>query len=104
LNKQRHGDRDVEVSVADVGAWKTRTMVEAAAKLHATGMRAPVCIGVHALFDEDAYDLLMAAGAERIVTCNTVAHATNAIDVFPDIANAVGTTFAPGGWEVAEVD
>ncbi len=107
LNKQRHGDRDVEVSLPDTTAWKSRTpvliddiistartMVAAVAKLGAAGMHPPVCVGVHALFAEDAYNMLMAAGANKIVTCNAVKHPTNAIDVFPDIANTVRTIFA----------
>ncbi|MDR3387568.1 MAG: ribose-phosphate pyrophosphokinase [Rudaea sp.] len=107
LNKCRHGDRDVEVSLPDTAAWKSRTpvliddiistartMIAAVAKLGAAGMRPPVCVGVHALFVEDAYDMLMAAGAGKIATCNAVKHPTNAIDVFPDIASTVNRAFA----------
>jgi ribose-phosphate pyrophosphokinase len=69
-------------------------MAAAAALLQASGMRAPVCIGVHALFCGDALETLLAAGAGRIVTCNSIAHATNAIDIRPELVKAVGDLLA----------
>ena len=103
LTKQRHGDHDVEVSLPDIGRWPdrtpvlvddiistARTMIAAARQLRNAGMaRAPVCIGVHALFAGDAFAALSAAGAAHIVTCNTIAHPSNAIDVLPEICAAV---------------
>jgi ribose-phosphate pyrophosphokinase len=90
-----------------MGAWKSRTpvliddivstahtMIAAVARLHAAGTRAPVCVGVHALFCGDAYAELKSSGVEKIATCNSVTHPTNAIDVFPDIATAIHTLFA----------
>ncbi len=106
LHKQRRGDRDVEVSVPDAREWQSRTpvliddiistahtMIAATAKLNLAGMPAPICVGVHALFCGESYEELKSSGVENIVTCNTVAHPTNAIDVFLDIANAIRTTF-----------
>jgi ribose-phosphate pyrophosphokinase len=103
LRKQRHGDHDVEVSLPDVRhlAERTpvliddiistaRTMIAAIVQLRAAGMvRAPVCIGVHALFCGDAFAALSAAGAGEIVTCNTIVHPSNRIDVIGEIADAV---------------
>lgn len=104
LTKVRHGDRDVEVSTPQIATWRDRTpvlvddivstahtMIETVRHLKAAGMRAPVCIGVHAIFSGSAYADLLASGAARIVTCNTIAHASNAIDVWPDVAGAVRT-------------
>src|SRR5208282_2354296 len=61
LKKIRHGDNDVEVSVPQVDEYKTytpvlvddiistgRTMIETINHLKKAGMKAPVCIGVHA--------------------------------------------------------
>ncbi len=103
LSKIRSGDHAVEVSVPDTAAWEgmtpvlvddiistARTMVAAAQQITAAGMAAPVCIGVHALFAGDALDALQAAGVQRIVTCNTVQHATNGINLSSAIAAAVG--------------
>ena len=38
---------------------------------------------------QDAYAELLAAGPAQIVTCNTIPHETNTIDVQPAIAQAV---------------
>jgi ribose-phosphate pyrophosphokinase len=103
LEKRRHGDRDVEIAPVELGAWRTRTpvliddivstartLIAAIAQLRAAGMtRAPVCVGVHALFAGDALEALRAAGAALIATCNTVSHATNAIDISAELAAAV---------------
>jgi ribose-phosphate pyrophosphokinase len=102
LQKTRHGDRDVEIALPAIAqAWRertpvlvddivstARTMATAVAHLRAENMPAPVCIGVHALFCGDALQALHAAGAGQVVTCNSIAHATNAIDVLPEIARA----------------
>lgn len=100
LEKHRRGDHDVDVSVPRIDAFRdrtpvlvddivstARTMVTAVKHLIETGLPRPICVGVHALFAGDAYAELRAAGPERIVTCNTVPHPTNAIDV----DQAIGT-------------
>lgn len=102
LQKTRHGDREVEISVPDVERWisrrpvlvddiisTARTMSETIGHLHQAGLAPPVCIGVHALFAGDAYRHLSSAGVERIVTTDTVSHETNAIGVGHALAEAV---------------
>lgn len=102
LRKTRLGDRSVQITVPDVGsnAGRTpvliddiissaRTMAVAAGRMRDTFGRVPVCVGVHAVFSPDALQVLQDAGVERIVTCNTLPHATNAIDVDAEIAQAV---------------
>jgi ribose-phosphate pyrophosphokinase len=94
LDKVRKGDREVEVSVPDLGRnvdrtpvliddiiSTGRTMVEALRHLGSTDRRPPVCLGVHAVFAGDAYGALRRAGAAKIVTCNTISHESNAIDI-----------------------
>jgi ribose-phosphate pyrophosphokinase len=94
LEKTRHGDRDVEVSVPRVEDYRhhtpvlvddiistARTMIETVGHLKKAGMKAPVCIGVHAVFADSAYRDLLDAGVERVVTCNTIPHESNAIDL-----------------------
>ena len=103
LTKTRSGDRSVAVSVPDVSHWAGRTpvlvddiastgrtMIAAALQLHGCGMAPPVCIVVHPLVVEGAYAALQAAGVERVVSCNTVEHASNLINVCKPIAVAVG--------------
>ena len=93
LEKTRHGDLHVEVSVPEVEAYKShtpvlvddiistaRTMIETVGHLKKAGMKAPVCIGVHAVFAGNAYEELKKAGAE-VVTCNTIPHESNRIDL-----------------------
>ncbi|MDE3209179.1 MAG: ribose-phosphate diphosphokinase [Pseudomonadota bacterium] len=100
--KARHGDRDVDVTLADTAPWKGRTpvlvddiissgrtMVGALQCLGPAGSRAPVCIGVHGIFAPDALAQLAAAGAGRIVTCNTIDNATALIDISADVAATV---------------
>lgn len=102
LTKVRHGDRDVQVSVPEVARWRgttpillddiistARTMIAAVGHLRAAGLAAPVCVGVHAVFADDAYEALLAAGAGRVVTCDTIPHATNAIPTAALLAPAV---------------
>jgi ribose-phosphate pyrophosphokinase len=103
LTKTRHGDRHVEITLPDAAGVAGRqavllddivssghTMAEAARHVRALSGRGPVCIGVHALFAPEAKPLLQDAGAARVVTCNTVPDATNAIDVMPEVAAAIG--------------
>jgi ribose-phosphate pyrophosphokinase len=102
LEKVRRGDRTVDVSLPADGAWRGRTpvlvddiistgrtMLATIAHLRRLGARAPVCLGIHAVFAGDAYDELLAAGAARVVTCNTIPHPSNAIDVGDLLAGAV---------------
>lgn len=107
LSKTRHGDRDVAVDVPALDRWRghtlvlvddiistARTMIETVGHLRGAGYDAPVCIGVHGVFADDAYSSLRAAGAAEIVTCNTVPHTSNAIDVTSLLADGVRTLIA----------
>ena len=102
LRKTRRGDRVVDVSVPDVDRHRThtpvvvddivssaQTMVETVKNLVAVGLRAPVCVGVHALFSENAVQALRDAGASQIVTTTSVPHATNTIDIVPLLIPAI---------------
>lgn len=94
LEKLRRGDKDVEVSVPDIERYKdhtpvlvddiistARTMIKTVEQLNNAGMQPTVCIGVHALFSGDAYEELKKAEVEQIVTCNTIQHESNQIDI-----------------------
>lgn len=109
LAKTRHGDRHVEITLPDPDRVSGRhavllddivssghTMAEAARHVRNVTGRGPVCVGVHALFAREAKSLLTDAGAARVVTCNTVPDATNAIDVMPDMAAAIGKMLQAG--------
>lgn len=105
LEKVRHGDREVEVTVPNVERLRdhtpvlvddiistARTMVETIEHLKRAGLATPVCIGVHAVFARAAYEELLAAGPARIVTCNTITHSSNAIDIADLLADGVRET------------
>lgn len=94
LQKERLGDKDVKIAIPHVEKYKdhtpvlvddivstAHTMIETVKHLKNAGMKAPVCIGVHAVFSDNAFEELKKSGAEKIVTCNTIDHISNGIDV-----------------------
>jgi ribose-phosphate pyrophosphokinase len=109
LRKVRRGDREVAISPLAEGVssgapidWSrhtpvlvddivatARTMIETLSQLRRSGAPPPICIGVHAVFSQSAYDDLRSAGASRVVTCNTIPHPSNAIDVMDLVADAI---------------
>ena len=101
LQKDRSGDFDVRVSLPELVGYRNhtpvlvddiistgRTMVAALQHLAEEGTQPAVCAGVHAVFAPGALEALRVAGASRIVTTNTVAHETNAVDVSLLLAQA----------------
>lgn len=101
LDKTRTGDSSVSVSKPDTSAWKggtpvlvdditstAQTMIAAVKQLKAAGLPPPVCVTVHPIFAGNAYQDLQAAGVDRIVSCNTIAHASNQIDLGDEVAVA----------------
>ena len=104
LDKIRRGDADVEVAVPDVEKYinhtpvlvddiisTARTMIATIGHLNKAGMQKPVCIGVHGIFSGNAYADLMNAGAEKVVTCNTIIHSSNKIEIVGLIVDAVNS-------------
>jgi len=59
------------------------TIAEAAKKAKSLGARSVTAITVHGLFAGDALKLMKKAGVSKVVSCNTIAHKTNGIDVTP---------------------
>ncbi|QBC31904.1 ribose-phosphate diphosphokinase [Pandoraea sp. XY-2] len=101
-HKTREADAkvDVRLQVPEAFAKRTavivddilasgQTMVATVEALVRAGFGNPICIAVHGLFDGISVDDLLAAGAGRVVTANTVPHASNAIDVTPALAEAL---------------
>lgn len=102
LAKRRLGDRKVEISVPPVAGHagrvpvliddiisSARTMAVAVGQVRASFGRDPVCVGIHAVFAPGAMQALQDAGAGKVVTCNTLPHPSNAIDVMGEVAQAV---------------
>ncbi len=95
LEKIRKGDRNVKISVPHIEKFKehtpvlvddiistAHTMIETTGHLKKAGMKPPVCIGIHGVFAEKGYEKLIKAGAEKVVTCNTIIHPSN--EIFTD--------------------
>ena len=108
LAKQRHSDRDVTIAARDIGNLSNRTpvlvddiissgttMIEAVRELAGRVKSAPVCIGVHGIFADDSDKFLENAGA-RVVTCNSIEHSTNAIDITAALAEAIKPCLSRG--------
>lgn len=92
--KIRIGDNSVKVSIPNIESYQNRvpiimddiistgeTMIETIRHLNALKLRKPVCIAIHGIFSKDAYSNLLKNNVKDIVTCNTVFHETNQIDV-----------------------
>lgn len=108
LTKIREGDRAVRVSLPDPIAARGRTpvvvddivssghtMIETLKHLAALGLSPATCLVTHAVFAEDAYEHLIAAGAQRVVSTDTIPHpASNAIAMAPLLASACEAVMA----------
>lgn len=95
IKKTRYGDRNVSISLPDINIKITHTtpvliddiistgtsMLAAIQQLIMKGFKSLVCISVHALFDNETYRNLLNTGANKIVTCNTIPHSSNEIDI-----------------------
>lgn len=102
LEKIRRSDHDVEISVPHVDQYldhtpvlvddiisTARTMIETVQHLHHAKMPLPICIGVHAVFAGLAYQDLLNAPIDRIITCNTIIHESNGIDISPVLIDPI---------------
>ena len=99
LKKIRLNANHVEISIPTLKQYKNmtpvlvddiistaHTMIETIHHLKNKGMKPPVCIGIHAVFSGNAYQKLLDCGVDTIVTCNTISHPTNAIEISDIIA------------------
>lgn len=109
LEKIRRGDRQVEIVFREPRLLRRhtpvfvddiistgRTMIEAVRMAMTNGAQGAVCIAVHGLFADAADETLSRLGA-RVITCNTVPHPTNAIDVCGRLAEPVREFVEPRG-------
>lgn len=100
LKKLRKGDRSVEITFPLLNQYHDltpvliddiistgKTMLETIIHLKNAKTKPPICIGIHGIFAENAYEELLAAGATKVNTCNTIKHVSNAIDVSSLITN-----------------
>jgi ribose-phosphate pyrophosphokinase len=101
LTKTRRGDRDVEVSLPSIDAAFSRTPVivddivssgrtsiETLGHLRRLGLPPAVCVVIHPVFAQNAYEQLLAAGPARVVSTDSIPHPSNAISVAGLLAQA----------------
>lgn len=99
LVKERSGDYEVEVSKPKLAPFSDhrpvlvddiissgRTMLGTLKHLAQSGMPHPLVIGVHGIFAADAFALLQEHA--EIITCNSIPHTSNRIDLLPTLTNA----------------
>jgi len=103
FSKRRHGDRDVTLRLPDLKGLAGHTpvliddiissgttMAEAARALVKAGFKAPIVVGVHGLFGEQARETLALSGIERVVCSNSVDAPESEIALDPLLADVLG--------------
>jgi ribose-phosphate pyrophosphokinase len=102
LAKRRRGDHAVELTLPPMTGLEGRhpvlvddivssggTMLAAIRLLRAAGFPRPWVLAVHAVIGREATENLERAGRLELVSCNTIVHPTNRIDVSAAIQAAV---------------
>lgn len=92
--KTRYSSRRVKVELRDKITIRGRTvvvvddiistghtMVEIVKQLKKMSPKKIMCMAVHGLFVENAYEKLVKAGADEVITTNTINHKSNKIDI-----------------------
>lgn len=105
LEKKRRGDQDVEISLPEIHSYPNctpiliddiistaKTMIETIKHLKNLKMKLPVCIAIHGIFAGNAYEELLKTGAVEIITCNTIPHSSNRIDLSGTIIEYLSKT------------
>lgn len=93
VEKTRFGDQHVKATIPQIEQYRectpvvvddiissAMTMIETVMHLQELNFKQIQCVGVHAVFADDAYQKLLATGA-KVATCNTIPHISNQIDV-----------------------
>lgn len=106
--KERHGDREVEISLPEIDNWRDHTpvllddivasgatMIQTLRCLRGRTSLAPVCVAVHGLFAGETLEAMRAEGAGLIVTSNSVVTDTSQIDISKPVAEAMVSLCAP---------
>ncbi|OGT65380.1 MAG: hypothetical protein A3J38_08125 [Gammaproteobacteria bacterium RIFCSPHIGHO2_12_FULL_45_9] len=94
MEKTRLGDREIKTAALDCSSYRGHhavivddmistgvTMRNAVLQLKKQGVEQVSCIAVHGIFADDAYTELLNAGVTHMVTCNTIPHVSNGIDI-----------------------
>ena len=102
LNKARHRDGHVKITWPEIKNREGKTpvlvddiissggtMLQTIQHLKEEGFSPPICIAIHPIFAENSYQRLQDAGVEKIVSCNSIPHPSNQIDLAPVLVEAL---------------
>ena len=100
VEKTRLGDNDVKSTLPEIAKYPEHTCViiddiiasgETILETikHCQHAKRIVCLGVHAIFAGRAYQNLLDTHIDKIITCNTVQHRSNQIDMSELISDAL---------------
>ncbi len=102
LNKVRFKDGHVEITWPPMGDIDGKmpvfvddiissggTMIQAVEQLKSFTDTPPICVTIHPIFAKDSYQKLQESGVQNIVSCNSIPHPSNQIDLTPLFASAI---------------
>jgi ribose-phosphate pyrophosphokinase len=102
LEKVRLGDHDVKVSIPTMENFPDhvpvlvddivstgQTMIETIRHLKSLKTKQPVCIAVHPIFSGITTQTFIEAGAQKVVSCNTIPHDSNQLDLSKSLMYAL---------------
>jgi ribose-phosphate pyrophosphokinase len=110
VEKTRRGDADVEATDPQIEQYPNHTpiiiddiistgatMIETINHLQSKKVQSIIGLGVHAIFADNAYEALMKTGVADIITCNTIDHISNKIDLDDLIIQSIKLRLASAG-------
>ncbi len=102
LKKERFGDQDVTSTLPEIVEYadyhfvliddiisSAATMIEAVNQLKQQKIHRITCLGVHAIFAGNSYQKLLDTGVTNIISCNTIMHFSNKIDLTKALITAL---------------
>ena len=102
MKKERNSQGDVKITWPSFGEGRDKipvfvddiissggTMLLAVEQSKAMGLQSPICVVIHPIFADDSYRKLQQRGVTKIVSCNSIPHPSNAIDLAPLIVREV---------------
>ncbi len=83
------GYQDHNPVLVDDIAFTGFTMFETIGHLLSSSLPPPVCIGIHAVFANDAFEMLMVVGIKRVVNFYTIFHPFNMNEMSAAVIDAI---------------
>ncbi len=103
--KHRYGDRNVDIHLPDLTPYTSltaviiddvissgQTILQCLLALKKGGIEQVNCAAVHGIFAGNVDQELLDAGLAELVTCNTIPHPTNRIDLTPLLVPAINSS------------